>query len=303
MKCSKILLTGGTGFIGKELVRKLYDTDTKVYVLTRRDIKDDKNIRYIKCDLNVADETFYENFYSNYGNFDAIVYMAANIPTINDKKEDFSDAINSTLVPSVKFFQGIKQHTSKIIYISSIDVYGVPKNTDYDENESLNPFTPYAAAKLASEIYVKSIANFDKIPLTILRFSQVYGPNEPLVRIIPILLNCYRENKTFNLYGTGEEKRRFLYVKDAVQAVIKAIDSDKEGTFNIAGADNTSIRDLIEVCNKVYNIKLPINRITTSAKTFDNICNIDKSKKLLGYSPNYTLESGIKEIHYAERQK
>ena len=130
-----------------------------------------------------------------------------------------------------------------------------------------------------------------------LRFSQVYGPNEPLVRIIPILLDAVVNDKCFKLYGTGNEKRRFLYVDDAVQAIVKAIDYPETGVFNIAGASSDSILDLINIAQKVYNKKLNIEKINVECNTFDNIPDITKAEKMLGYVPEFTLEKGIEKIY------
>jgi UDP-glucose 4-epimerase len=226
--------------------------------------------------------------------------MAANIPLLGAKKENYEDAMYSTLVPFVKFAQSTLELAKKFIYVSSIDCVGIPSYTDYDENIKLNPYTPYAVAKLSGEKYIESMTQSKNIPLTILRFSQVYGPNEPLLRIIPILLDSIKNDKTFNLYGTGEEKRRFLYVKDAAKAVLCALNSNNTGIYNIAGASIESINELIAIVEKTYNKKLILNKIDCFHKTFDNIPSIENARKLIDYKPEYTLDLGIKEIYNEE---
>jgi UDP-glucose 4-epimerase len=219
----KILIAGGTGFIGQKAAKTLANAGNICYILTRQDKKNTQNIYHIKNDLNTFDEKYFIKMQNKYGNFDAAIYMAANILTVNQKKETYIDAVYSTLMPTINFSQVIAPYIKQIVFTSSIDVVGIPKKYLYSENTDKQPITPYAASKLAGEVYLKSIAEQYCQNLTILRFSQVYGYDEPIVRIIPILLNAIQRNTIFNLYGEGKEKRRFLYLDDAVEAVSLAI--------------------------------------------------------------------------------
>ena len=291
-----ILIAGGTGFIGKRFV-ELAKKEYNCFILTRQDIVSKDNVNYIKCDLTSLTQEFIDELVSK-NKFDSIVYMAANIPLIGQKKENYVDAMYSTLEPFVRFAQYTHKICKKFIYISSIDVVGIPKITEYDEKIALKPFTPYAIAKLAGEEYIKSIALTGNLDLTILRYSQVFGENEPIVRIIPLLLDCIKNNKTFNLYGTGAEKRKFLYVEDAANAILCALKSDKVGTYNIAGKSIESIKELIEITQRVFNKKLEINHVEFNGTTFDNVPSNEAAKEI-GYEPKYTLENGIRKMYNA----
>ena len=298
LKNKKILITGGTGFIGKRAVNILSQFGAVCYVITRRDIPDTDNIHYIKMDLSSSDTVQYEDLFNKYGEFDAAIYMAANIPVIGQKKETYAEAVSSTLIPLVQFAQNVCGRIKNFVYTSTIDIVGVPEKINYTEDCELNAFTPYGLAKLSGEFYMRRIAAATGTVLKMLRFSQVYGPNEPIVRIIPILLDAVKNDKCFKLYGTGNEKRRFLYVDDAVQAIVKAVEYPESDVFNIAGASNDSILDLINISQKVYNKKLNIEKINVECKTFDNIPDITKAEKLLGFVPEFTLEKGIEKIYH-----
>jgi nucleoside-diphosphate-sugar epimerase len=297
MKDRKILIAGGTGFIGRRLVNCLSNAGNICYIITRHTKTDTYNTYYIKADLSLCDDKFFSGLEKKHGPFDAAVYMAANIPTISQKKEDYPDALMSTLFPSVKFFQFVSTYVKKIVFISSIDVVGIPKSYLYTEDTPLAPITPYAVSKLTCELYLKSIvANYGQNAI-VLRFSQVYGPDEPVVRIIPILLDALRNDKIFNLYGTGEERRRFLYIDDAVSAIILALKSEQKGVFNIAGKSTNSIIDLIEDAESVFEKKLILKRINYQGKIFDNVPDITKAGELLCYYPQYSLEEGLRKIY------
>ena len=207
----------------------------------------------------------------------------------------------------MNFFVNFAENPSKLsdnfVYVSSIDCVGIPPTDNYNEEVDLKPFTPYAVAKLAGEEYIKSIANANKINLSILRFSQVYGENEPIVRIIPLLIDCILNDKEFNLYGTGLEKRRFLFAQDAADAILLAAESKISNTYNIAGKSVESIKDLITIAEKVFNKKLKINTVEISTKGFNNIPSIEKAQQLLKFEPKYSLLEGIKRIYDALQNK
>lgn len=297
----KILITGGTGFIGNIVTPILAEHGHECIVLTRRDIQSTNNhIQYIKCDLQKDTDDTMSRIAEQIGKCDAILYMAAKIPVIGQKKETFSDALLSTLYPLVRFIQAFGTFTKKIIYLSSIDTIGIPPCDYYDENCPSIAYSPYGIAKLAGETYLKSFATANNIALISLRFSQVYGPNEPMVRIIPILINAVKTNTPFTLYGDGNEKRRFLYVRDAANAIECALQSSATGTYNIAGKSIDSVNDLCRIVQAVYATKLNLSHNSSVTNTFNNIPSIMRAQEELGFTPLYTLEMGIKEIKNAE---
>lgn len=301
LKNKKILVTGGTGFVGRQTVADLTAAGAETVVLTRRALPASGQTRFVTCDLKTATAEDYQKILAEYGPFDAVLYMAANIPVIGQKKENWAEALDSTLVPLVRFAQSVTGQVKKFVYISSIDVVGVPDRAGYDESCPTPPFTPYGAAKLAGELYLKSLCALSKTAFTALRFAQVYGPREPLLRVIPILLNALETGQEFKLYGTGEEKRRFLYVKDASAAVQAALASEATGIFNIAGKGEATLLSVIAAAEQISGKKLRISRVDTAAATFDNVPDTQKAARVLGFEPRYSLEEGLKEIIHAHR--
>lgn len=290
-----ILIAGGTGFIGKGLVNQLSSAGANVYVLTRRDKDNDGNITYLKGDLQ--DIQTLEQYKSI--KFDVCVYMAANIPEVGAKKETYLDAKYSTLDPLVNYCECFVNNISKFVYISSIDVLGVCETNFYDENVEPNIATPYGLAKYCGEFYAKAYTSQNTIPLTTLRFSQVYGPNEPIVRIIPIMKNALCNNKKFSIYSDGAEKRRFLFVDDAVESIICAIVSEQEGLYNIAGKEVCSILELARYMEAVFEKKMDLD-ILNKTKGKDNIPSIEKAEVELGFSPKYSIRDGLLKIKEEE---
>lgn len=292
----KILIAGGTGFIGKRLVNRLLREGADIYVITRQNLVGDANLHYIKYDL-VSNEDF-PNIAET---FDFGIYMAANIPLKGSPKESYIDAKKSTLDPLIRFCELFLPAVRKFVYISSIDVLGTVDTPEYGEDEKVNAATPYGLAKYCGEFYAKGIAGDCGIPCTILRFSQVYGPGEPIVRIIPVLLDCLVNGREFSLYTTGNEERRFLYVDDAVQAILLSCCSEETGIFNIAGEDIISINDLIAAMEDVFGMKLKIKRLNVSNGS-SNVPSIHKAQKLLSYKPQFGILEGLRKVREHNEQ-
>jgi UDP-glucose 4-epimerase len=309
MKCEKekvqkkAIIAGGTGFIGSKVVKKLLELKNyKCYVLTRNKTLKSREFEYIYCDLNNLTEECCEKIIEKYGKFDFGIYLAANIPKVGEKKDGFLDSNINTLQPLIKFMEGFSSYIKKVVYASSLDVIGIPKERFYNENASLLPESPYGVAKLCGELYLKSISRKQNVNLVILRFSQVYGPDEPIVRVIPILLNASKNELTFNMYGDGNEKRRFLYIDDAVRSILLCLEKEKSNnkTYNVAGKSIDSIKDLIDIVEDVYKKRVRIRRVENTGFTYDNIQSIEKIEEELGFSPLYSLKDGIKKIFEVE---
>lgn len=291
----KYLIAGGTGFIGRRVVSFLADEGSLLDVISRRKFENHGNVHFIQEDLGDPGsigkpaETMY----------DACVYMAANIPEAGQKRETYYDAKESTLDPLVNFCEAYAGHCRAFVYISSVDVLGRPPEAGYDEGTVPGNATPYGLAKFCGEFYVRAYCARNGIPWKCLRFSQVYGPHEPIVRVIPILRNALLEGREFTLYSDGQEKRRFLYVDDAVKAVCCALEKEVSGVFNIAGAEVCTMEQLARTMESVYGRQLDL-KILNKAAGYDNVPSIKKAQEQLGFFPSVFLKEGLELIKREE---
>ncbi|KKP29993.1 MAG: UDP-glucose 4-epimerase [Parcubacteria group bacterium GW2011_GWA2_31_28] len=296
LKNKRILITGGTGFIGKHLVDELLNHNNKLFLITRkRQQSENDNLKYLYADLSQLNENLSEKIKKELKLVDYILYLAANIPLLSASKETIFDAKISTFDPFINFLKFFGNIGNKIIFTSTIDVYGYP-DKEYDENQSIDPLTPYALAKFVCEKYLQYYCKIYKKEFSIVRFAQVYGPNEPLVRVIPYILNSAVKNEPFSLSGSGLDKRKFLYVKDAVQGIIKTALNGNNSIYHIAGSEVDNILNVIRITENVFNKKIIIKQKNKEREIQNTLPNLDKSIKKLGYNPKYTLERGIKEI-------
>lgn len=292
----KVLIAGGTGFIGKRLVHYLEKNEIETYVITRQKLTDKKYVTYLNIDLHDKDKL---EKISEELKFDVLVYLAANIPTADAKKETYQDSLDSTLIPFVNFCTAFVNENSRLIYASSVDVLGNCAKEEYTENMLPSVATPYGLAKYCGEFYAKNMCAKAGAKCLIYRFAQVYGPNEPIVRIIPILKNALLLHDKFEIWTSGTEKRRFLYVDDAVQALALGITGEFEGIYNIAGEEVITMLELVQLMESVFEEKLDYD-VLNKVRGIDNIPSINKAKSELGFMPEVSMKRGLVNVKGGE---
>jgi len=284
----RILIAGGTGFIGQNLLRFLENHKIHSTVLTRREKKENHFTDYKVC--NLCSKSSLKNIV---GEYDILVYLAANIPLRGSKKENYLDAMESTLVPFVNFATTFVRENIKLIYASSVDILGSCNIFEFTEEEVPGVATPYGLAKYCGEYYAKNICTVNRAQCIVLRFAQVYGPDEPIVRVIPIIKDAILNDKKFDIWTDGKERRRFLYVDDAVQSVLTCMGSVPQGTYNIAGNDIISMSQLIEMMIEIFR-KPFVYDVLNKELGVDNVPSIDKAINVLGFVPEVSLKNGLR---------
>lgn len=294
-----ILITGGTGFIGSNVVNKLMQNkNITLIVLSRsRCGKEAPNLEYIKCDL--LDEKSLVALQSKIKNIDYVLHLAAMIPK-SSSQDELEENVEQNLVISLNLLKYLPPSVKGFVYSSTIDVYGEPKYNPIDENHPTNPLTYYGASKLATEKYLSIFFHRKNTPLTILRYSQVYGAGEPRIKAIPTFIDRIIRGRAPILFGNGSDTRDYVYIDDVVNATILALSKNLDGTFNIGSGKGHSVK-------KVLNLIIDISRKDIKPiykprikKAFNSIIDITLAKEKLGYLPSTTIKDGLKkQIEFA----
>lgn len=320
----KVLVTGGTGFIGKALVKRLLDDEYQVAILTRDEKKKnsglDGKVEFIKADI--SDPLFLENLSAFPKKFDTIVHLAACLDYYGDWKRIHEVNVRGT-TNLLRLAQ--RSFVKKFIYISSIEAIGTVETKEISANEETapRPVSSYGKSKLEAE---KQVLTFGEKGLNsvVLRLGNVYGPGSEAF-IVPVLNAIIKRDLLLKYLPVYKSHcLHFIYIDDAVNGIIKAVQSDKKGEIYIlAGEEYTTIGALFEMIaeslnvdnnllirkerkmDKLYlilqkNILRSLKRanlvtyfIAGHRKRIHRAYSIEKAKKDLGYSPQVNLREGI----------
>jgi len=293
----RVLVTGGTGFIGQRLVRALSLGGFETWALCRaldRVPEQWKGLeRYphlIFCDL--TDRGAVEKIKSALNGITHVIHGAAIIPgsTPPSRQEDFV----GNLVMTSNLIACLPSSVCSLIFMSTLDVYGDPLYVPVNEGHPLLPKTLYAASKVACEQYLKLILAERTVQLIILRLSQVYGPGEPVIKAISKFIHSVMSGQAPILYGAGMSVRDYVYVDDVVDSILLSLRSLRGGVFNVATGKGVTIRDVAQmVC------ELSGSQFTPFLKPSDQhetriVLDITQAREQLGYIPRLTLKEGLR---------
>ncbi len=249
MKNKNILITGGLGFIGSHIADELME-DNKVTIIDNLSTGNMKNLKNPEhANLKIAiDDLITANLDELLEDIDYIFHLSAmaSVPlSVEDPVSCNENNVNAT-IRLLK--SAVKNNVEKIVFSSSSAVYGENTNMPLTESEIPMPTSPYAASKACCELYLQSFYDSYGLNYTALRYFNVFGPkqdkNSQYAAVIPNFISALLEGKQPVIYGDGEQTRDFIFVKDVVQANIKACESDYNGIVNVASGEKLSVNRL-----------------------------------------------------------
>ncbi|MCB2297177.1 dTDP-glucose 4,6-dehydratase [Clostridium tagluense] len=320
-----ILVTGGAGFIGRWVVKKVLDDGHKVVVLDNLSNGQLENIeefkgrdfKFIKGDIKNED-TLATVFKEKY---DIIYHLGASInvqDSIDDPKTTFyNDTVGTfNILEKAKiqmFGKNAKMdgsewisdsnentHPCKVVFMSTCMVYDKASENGIDEMHPTKPISPYGGSKIAAENMVLSFYNSYNLPTVVIRPFNTYGPHQKTGGeggVVAIFIKNALQGKDINIYGTGEQTRDLLYVKDCARFVVMAGFSDRiNGEIVNAGTNrDVTVNELAKIITK-GRVKINhIKHIHPQSEIMKLKCNYSKAKDTLSWHPEYTLEQGIEE--------
>jgi dTDP-glucose 4,6-dehydratase len=307
----KIIVTGGLGFIGSNLIDLLINRNYYVINVDKvtyssnfyntHEHKNSKNYKFIRCDIK--DKKF-KNILVKYKPA-AIFNLAAetHVDRSIDNPESF---IQSNIVGVFNLLECFKEYTkrykSKLIHISTDEVYGDILHGRSSENFPYRPSSPYAASKAASDHLVSSYVRTYKIPAMITNCSNNYGPKQHPEKLIPKLIYNILNNKPLPIYGKGTNSREWIYVKDHCEALLKVFTNGKIGEFyNIGSNKNLNniqvSKELINISKSVYKIGKKVKLLFVKDRPGHDVryaLNSNKIRNKLGWKPRTNFRQGIK---------
>tara|TARA_B100000787_G_scaffold162303_1_gene142886 strand:- start:33 stop:947 length:915 start_codon:yes stop_codon:yes gene_type:complete len=289
----KILIPGGTGFLGYHLCLFFLNKGWKVYSVSKNKPKKDrkiKGIKYIFCDVGNKKElnSKLDDYYDYIINLSGYVDHSKNISIIQTHFSGCKNLIN-------KFKEN---KPKKFVQIGSSIEYG-KRRSPHKENffKIKDTLSVYGNAKLKSTLFLLSLFKKNTYPLTIIRPYLVYGPNQDNNRVIPFVINNSLKGKKFDC-SAGNQKRDFLYIDDFVQVIYKSIKSNKNNgeVINIGSQKPIKIKNLIlKIVSLVGKGKPNFSKIRIRTDEPNELFpDISKAKNILNWSPKITLSVGLK---------
>ncbi len=256
-----ILVTGGAGFIGSHVIRRLVSnySNTKIVnldLLTYAgnldnlvDISNYPNYKFIHGDINNFD--FLQELFKSH-DFDSVIHLAAESHVDNSIKNPFGFAKTNVqgtinLLESAKLNWVNNLEKKRFYHISTDEVYGSLENVGkFTESTSYDPRSPYSASKASSDHFVRAYHHTYGLPILISNCSNNYGPSQHTEKLMPLMIKNIINNKPLPIYGKGENIRDWLYVEDHVEAIDLILHSAEIGsTYNIGGNNEYKNIDII----------------------------------------------------------
>ena len=307
-------ITGGAGFIGSTLTKKLLENGNKVVTIDNFNNYYDPKLKEVNIEefLNNLDYKLYRGDIRNRSDIkkimdeneiDVIVHLAAMAgvrPSIEDPI--LYQEVNG--VGTQNILEEAKLHNIKnLVMASSSSVYGNCKEVPFKEDMIVDyAISPYAATKKANEVMAHVYHKLNNMNIIMLRFFTVYGPKQRPDLAINKFTRLMLNNEEIPMYGDGSTSRDYTYIDDIVNGIIKSCDyvmnnEDVYEILNLGSNNPISLKEMIETIGKVLEIEPKIKQLPMQPGDVDRTyaC-IDKAKELLGYEPSISFEDGIKEF-------
>jgi UDP-glucose 4-epimerase len=308
LKDKRIVVTGGAGFIGAHLVERLLDLNSHVVVLDNLSsgrfenlpvhprlsfVKGDvRNFALVKKLMKKSNMIFHlAEFIPNTRQIGPghVIKFSMKNPLL-----DLDICVRGTL----NVLEAARQADAKVIFTSSAAIYG-ELESPVKETTPPNPISCYGVSKLAAETYCKLFNKTYELPVVIVRLFNIYGPRQRKYVMYDILSKLQKNPKILTMLGSGNQKRDFVYVSDAVDGLIFLGEKEEASnqTFNLGTGISTSIKKVASYITKLLGIKPAVKYTRSSWKGDINVLVADSTKLgRIGFTPRYSLEEGIKEL-------
>jgi nucleoside-diphosphate-sugar epimerase len=312
---SKVLVTGGAGFIGSNLTEALLKQGHWVRVLDnfstgkRENLVLDREYSSLEIiDGDIRDLAICRKVMKDI----EFVFHQAALPSVQRSVEDplMSNAVNVEGTLNV-LLAARDERVKRVIYASSSSIYGDTPTLPKQEEMALNPLSPYALQKYIGEHYCRLFSQLYSLETVSLRYFNVFGPkqdpNSIYSAVIPRFIDAMLEGHSPIIFGDGEQSRDFTYIDNVVQANLLAMYVDRLNgePINIACGKRTSLNQLLAILYDIFGSKVsPIYQEPRKGDVRHSLADIRKGKQILNYEPNVGIEAGLKKtVEYFKDQR
>jgi len=308
----KIIVTGGLGFIGSNLIELLLKKNFYVINIDKvtyssnfyntKEFDKSKNYKFIRCDINSKK---IKNIFLKYK--PSCIFNLAAETHVDRSIDNPGDFIQSNIIGVYNILESFRSYSkinkkSKLVHISTDEVYGDVLRGRSNENYPYKPSSPYAASKASSDHLVYSYVRTYNLPAIVTNCSNNYGPKQHPEKLIPKLIYNILNNKPLPIYGNGKNSREWIYVTDHCEALLEVYKKGKIGEFYNIGS-NKNLNN-IEICKVLLSVTKNIHPKNSKIKIkfvkdrpghdLRYALNSNKIKKKLGWKPKTNFANGIR---------
>ena len=300
MKNKKIVITGGLGFIGSNLVERLI-AGNEVTIIDDRSTGKPDNIKHLKQEnLHLINGSITELNLTEIFNDQDYVFHQAALPSVPRSIKDPMASNEANITGTLNVLTAAKDAgIKKVVCASSSSVYGDTPTLPKSEDMPVNPLSPYAVTKVTGEFYCKVFQEIYGLQTVSLRYFNVFGPRQDpdsqYAAVIPRFIRAILNDEPPIIYGDGEQSRDFSFIKHVVDANILACESDKTGVFNIACGRRITINQLVDMINEILGKDIAPTYVDPMPGDIKHsLADISKAKSF-GYEPNSDFRQELEE--------
>jgi nucleoside-diphosphate-sugar epimerase len=298
----KVLVTGGAGFIGSNLVRSLLERGDEVRVLDNFSTGSRANLDGLEVEIVEGELRSYERVHNAVRGSETVFHLGAlgSVPrSVQDPLTSSAVNVEGTLnVLLAARDEGVR----RVVYSSSTSVYGSSREMPTSESSPPDPISPYGVAKLAAERYCVAFSRvYESFETVVLRYFNVFGPRQSpfsqYAAVIPLFITAIAAGEPVTIHGDGEQSRDFTYVDNVVDATIRAAGAEGANgrAFNVAGGAPASVSHVAETIGGILG--KPVEKRFEPRRAGDirdSWADLTAAREVLGYEPSVPLEDGLR---------
>jgi nucleoside-diphosphate-sugar epimerase len=298
----RVLVTGGAGFIGSNLVRALLERGDDVRVLDNFSTGNRGNLEGVDVEIVEGELRSYERVHNAVRGTEVVYHLGAlgSVPrSVQDPLTSSAVNVEGTLnVLLAARDEGIR----RVVYSSSSSVYGTRRELPVTEETPPDPISPYGVAKLAAERYCVSFSRvYESFESVVLRYFNVFGPRQSphsqYVAVIPLFVSAIDRGEPITVFGDGEQSRDFTFVENVVDATIRAAEVPEANgrMFNVSAGRPATVNELADALGRTMERDVEKRFAPDRPGDIRNSwADISAAREVLGYAPRVELEEGLR---------
>ena len=297
-----ILVTGGAGFIGSNLVASLVEAGHKVTVIDDLPSGFEENLKSVMDKITFINASILKSsvLQSTFRDIEAAYHLAA-IASVQKSIDNPKECHEVNVIGTISVLEAARiNNVKKVILASSAAVYGDQPDLPKKETTPLAPMSPYAIDKISCENYMRIYHNLYGIETISFRFFNVFGenqdPDSEYAAVIPIFIKSMLKGKGPEVFGDGSQSRDFTYIKDLVDGLTFALDQKLDGSaINLATGTKTTLLELISTINSILGTTLkPEFQKARPGDIYESYSDISLARERFNFTPKHSLKEGLK---------